>query len=385
MEESPMNTRIRHPIAAFVVALLIAPSSTLGQRLAQPAQPVTAAKAARSGVLAGTKRVKYVPNRAEALRSQITLRDAENAIAQNARKVAVSAVNPGPAPSPRAVAVPASAMSKSVTRPRVDAPAVTTPPGVWFVNNRERNFTLTPGGYVTIVGKGFGDGVGKASIFVPVNGGTLELPFRVIDWHDREIYALLPAGIRGVTDGPARLQVTTRPGTAYSLDAGKFVAAREEITVNVGLSHVIQLAPSPKWNATMGDDGRVDRVQDQACASGGTDRLYFKPQANGFVVSGVGWWTGREDTGDGDGRGNEGSRSFAPGYSFGDWSTGSIAVGRDRSAQVPTLTLNWGAWCSRSENSNNSPYSNATFSGFESTSNYQVEVSLIGPAGLRPF
>jgi hypothetical protein len=223
-------------------------------------------------------------------------------------------------------------------------------------------------------------------MFVIAQGGRLELPFQIIDWHDREIYAFVPAGIRGVADQSAPLQVTTRAGRAYPLDAGRFVAAREEITVNSGLGRVIWFVPGPTWSATLADDGRVDRTYGgDGCGSPGSDRLYFKPQQNGFVVSGIAWWTGREDTGDGDGNGNPGHRSFEPGYSFGDWGTGSMAVGRDRSAQVPTLTLNWGAWCSRSENTNNSPFSHATFSSFSSTSNYQVEVSLIGPAGLSPF
>jgi hypothetical protein len=215
-------------------------------------------------------------------------------------------------------------------------------------------------------------------MFVIALGGRLEIAFSVHDWHDREIYALVPAGIREVIDQPAVLQVTTRAGKAYSLNTGRFYAAREEITVNAGLGRVLQFSSSPNWNATMTDNGRVDRGGNgEGCPEQpGTDRLYFTPLANGYVVSGIGWWTGREDTGDGDGDGHGGSRSFSPGYSFGDWGTGTITVGRDR-VQVPTLPLNWGVWCRFIDS--------GQFSSTVSSSNYQVEVSLIGPAGLSPF
>jgi hypothetical protein len=337
-------------------------------------------------VLANTKQTKYAPNRAEVLQSQINVRDAENAIAQSARKVAAPAADAQSAATPptsvtalssRVVAVPASAMTIPATRSRVDAPAVMTPPGVWFVNNKEKNFTLTPGGYVTIVGKGFGDDVGKVSMFVLAQGGTLEIAFPVSEWHDREVYAFVPAGIRGIADQSTRLQVRTRSGTPYSLDTGTFYATREEITVNTGLGRVVQFSPSPSWDAALADNGRVDRSGEYCPKQAGADRLYFKPQANGFVVSSIAWWTGRQDTGDGDGYGNDGRRSFVPGYSFGEWGTGPIGVGRDRSAQVPTLSLNWGVWCSYSYRSG--------FSSNETESNYQIEVSLVGPAGLRPF
>jgi hypothetical protein len=349
--------------------------------------------------------MKYVPTRATELQLQATVRDAENTLAQGAHQKSVQqepttaaqhAVLTAPAagsasPSPatasmRMASVPAGTRLLPAPRSKVDTPAgmLNTPPGVWFVNDKDTGFRLTPGGNVTIFGKGFGDSAGTLN--AQMQSGA-KLAYRVSSWNDREIHATLPANIRGVPDQPAGVQVSTRDGKSYTLDGGKFYATREEITLNTNLGQVIQFAGAAHWNGTLADNGRVDREERGSnehpyfdCKSPGVDYLYFKPLLNGFVVSGIGGWFGRTDSGDGDGFGSDGNRVFTPGYSFGDWTTGSIAVARDHSVQVPMIPVNWGVWRS---------HSGQTLTQYgrpdECSSNYQVEVSLIGPAGMKPY
>jgi hypothetical protein len=387
------------PPAAPPASPVATPSSTT---LPAATQAPVARRAGTTEKLAGPKQVKYLPTRTTELQSQTTLRDAENALAQNSQKSGSTAqhgvlVATGAAPlsasattaSMRMTAVPAGGAATVVppaARPKVDTPAgvLNSPPGIWFVNDKDQGFHLTPGGNVTVLGKGFGDSAGALN--VQMQSGA-QVTYQVSSWNDREIHALLPANVRGVPDQPAGLRVHTRDGKNYALDGGKFYATREEITVNTNLAQVIQFAGAAHWGVTLADNGRVDREEDGTlahpdidCKAPGTDYLYFKPLPYGFVVSGIGGWFGRTDTGDGDGLGGHGNHLFTPGYSFGDWTTGSIAVARDHSVQVPMIPVNWGVWRS---------HAGATATQYGSpdlcSSNYQVEVSLIGPAGMKPF
>jgi hypothetical protein len=344
-----------------------------------------------SGVVASTRQSKYLPDRTETTQSQAMLRDSENAIAQNARKAAPTAhpaalTAPARAADPpgvRMAAMPASAALAPAGRSKADTPAgiFNSPPGIWFVNNKDKNFVLTPGGYVTILGKGFGAGMGEVNMFGHTNPGKLAL--QVIDWNDGEIYAVLPPGVRGYADQAARLQVVTRvAGQVYGLDTGRFYATREEITLGTSLSRAIDLHPSVTWAATIADDGRVDRVEDGSggndidCKSPGTDVLYFRPLPNGFVLTGISYWFGRTDSGDGDMDGKEGDRVFTPGYSVGDWGTSKVG-----SVAYTTLPVSFGVFRSH--------HAKALYNNFGSPdhceSTYQVELSVSGPAGVKPY
>lgn len=162
-------------------------------------------------------------------------------------------------------------------------------------------------------------------------------------------------------------------------DRGRFYATREEITLGTSLGRAIDLQADGGWAATLADNGRVDRVLnsdvDTRCASPGRDVLYFRPLPNGFVLTGVSWWTGRTDSGDGDMNGAGGSRVFTPGYSFGEW--GSYSRG---GVVSPNLPVFWGVF--RSHSSRQVAFGDILD---HCESSYQVELTVSGPAGLRPF
>lgn len=239
-------------------------------------------------------------------------------------------------------------------------------PGLWEVNGKPRNFVLSPGKPVTLTGLGFGGTMGQANAIGQFPGGALSL--RVVDWHDDQVDALLAPDVTGVPDQPVVVQVVTGGGKIYKLDGGRFYASRREITLTTGIPRMVRLAASGQ-PAAMSDDGVVSRVttgESINCFATGADTLTTVDPGRGFVVTGLGATWGRTDSGDGDEMGDAGSRTFSPGYGFGDWNGDSIRV-------------NWGVWRSHS-----SPY--GMLSGSDvCSSDYQISVSLSGPAGVQPF
>src|SRR6185437_4569359 len=245
------------------------------------------------------------------------------------------------------------------------------PDGIWFVNGKSRDFVITSGGNVVIAGKGFGSAQGRvlASGLSGFPGSAAAL--QVTAWTEFEIDAMLPVGIRGVPDlDGISAQVFTATGKSFTLGNGKFVAAREEITLTTQLDRLILFQASPAWPWTMATDGGVHRQRGGPCPSPGTDDLLFPPPPRGFEVSGISMQHGRTDSGDGD-------DSFTPGYSVGDLDTAVTAGGQT----AKHVRVNWGVFDSHT--SLNLILSQ--LSGDQCTSDYKVEVRLVGPAGLTPF
>lgn len=239
--------------------------------------------------------------------------------------------------------------------------------GIGAVNGKSHGFIVSPGGYLAIAGHGFGDSVGQANVIGQFPGGAALL--RVVDWRADEVYALLPPGLRGVVDQAVAIQLITREGKTYRIDRGQFVATRENVTVIAQIPRLVRFQSSPNWSIALADDGSVTRAagaESMNCASPGTDVLTTVDPGRGFVVTGLTARWGRTDSGNGDNNGDDGSRTFSPGYGFGAWQGDSISV-------------SWGVW-----RSHTSPY--ILLSGYDvCESDYQIAVVLTGPAGVAPF
>jgi|GEM_PF-5049030 len=353
---------------------------------------------AAHGVMANDKLVSYRPTHNQIVRAQLTLLADENAIAQSVRRKSAvgsqfSEVAPIVAENVNVRDRGAQLQPSFSTGVSVRAPSTTShvnavlnaPDGIYYVNRKDRNFLITPGGYLTIQGKGFGDTVGEVNVFGRTSLGKLAL--QVIDWHDDEIYALLPPGLRGMPDQKAKLQVITRAGKPYLLDEGNFFAAREEVLLTNQLQRVFRLEESANWPISNGhDDGSIYREENGGlggsgidCKKPGTDRIIFLPLPNGFEVTGVVMTHGRTDAGDGDEFGNSGGRVFFPGYSLGEWRDESVALDRLRSTTQSVLYVNWGVW----RNHTSQTLGSGLFDECESS--YVLAVSVVGPAGVTPL
>jgi hypothetical protein len=240
--------------------------------------------------------------------------------------------------------------------------------GILRVNRRERGWHVTPGGFLTIDGQGFGDTIGEVKVFGQFENGPLAL--NPIDWRKEQIYAQLPVGIRGVIDQDVQVQVVTAARKKHRFEGGRFIATRgEEFVVTSGIHRLIRHS-SGGWNAAMGDDGRVHRWTAGTnidCPRPGFDNLTTLDPGRGFTVTGLGAHFGRTDSGEGDEDGMAGNRTFFPGYDFGPW------AGDD-------LHILWGVW-----RSHTSPRFGGILDGVDvCRSDYQIEVSVQGPLGV-PF
>ncbi len=238
--------------------------------------------------------------------------------------------------------------------------------GILQVNRRERGWHVTPGGFLTIDGQGFGDTMGEVKIFGPLLGAPLAA--NPVDWKKEQIYAQLPFGIRGVVDQDVQLQVVTAARKTHRFDGGRFIATRgEEFVVTTGIHRLIRQS-SGGWSAPMDDNGRVDRWTAGTnidCPKPSFDNLRALDPGRGFVVTGLSAHFGRTDSGEGDQDGMAGSRTFFPGYAFGPW------AGND-------IHITWGVW-----RSHTSPSFGGVLDGVDvCRSDYQIEVSVQGPLGV---
>jgi hypothetical protein len=257
------------------------------------------------------------------------------------------------------------------------AAALKLEPGISDVNRKTAGFILAPGGYLTIDGYDFGDGMGQVNV---IGGGLPSgaLALRVVDWHTGQIYAFLPGPLRGLLDQDVALQVVTRDGKTYRLNGGKFVATREEVTITNGIGRLVRVygAPPIVGMGVGSEDGHVFREtvgKNIACFQPGQDVLAMVDPGRGFVVVGLSFRWGRTDSGDRDGTGSAGNRMFFPGYSFGDWYT-AFPLG-------DCIKVKWGVW-----RSHHSPSVFGDSAQDWCQSSYQVSsVTLSGPAGVAPF
>jgi hypothetical protein len=247
---------------------------------------------------------------------------------------------------------------------------VTRTPGIGLVNGHGGGFKVTPGAYLTIAGFEFGDAKGQVNLignFPPSGVAALT----IVDWKAGSIYALLPTGLRGVLDQTVILQIVTAAGRTYRHDGGSFVATREDTTVTTNIRRFVKFQSGPTWSAELDESGSLDRRtggDNINCPAVGSDTLTMLDPGKGFLVTGFNMnWNGRTDSGDGDQNGFDGSRTFTPGYSLGDWNGPSIpirwGVSRSHTSAVVTQTPAYD-FCS---------------------SSYAITVNLQGPAGVSPF
>lgn len=256
--------------------------------------------------------------------------------------------------------------SRSVLGARIIG-AVNKTPGIAAVNGKATGFVLTPGAYLTVGGVDLGDTMGQLNIVGNFPGGALAP--RIVDWKNNSVYALLPDGIKGVLDQPVTVQVVTAARKTHRHEGGRFHATREDVTVTTNIPRFLKFQSGPSWGATMDANGQVfrfDTGESINCKAAGADTLTIIDPGKGFVVTGLSAdWSGRTDSGDGDANGFDGSRTYSPGYGFGEWSGNSIQV-------------KWGVW--RSHESSNG----ALKSSDECDSIYKISVTLSGPAGVTP-
>ncbi len=267
-----------------------------------------------------------------------------------------------------AVSGEAQASRPATTGPGRPLHTIMKTPGIATVNGKSSGFRVTPGAYLTINGDAFGDTMGQANLIGNFPGGAAAL--RVVDWKAESVYALLPAGLTGVVDQNVSLQLVTSAGKTYRHDGGSFVATRAPQTETTNIPRFLKFTSGPTWNWTMDASGAVNRVatgEHINCAAVGADTLTLVDLPKGFVVTEVDAnWTGRTDSGDGDMNGDGGSRTYAPGYGFGDWTGNSVPV-------------RWGVW-----RNHTSPYG-AISGGDMCLSTYQISLIVVGPAGVSPF
>ena len=331
------------------------------------------------------------PHRSDLLRAQSTVLAEQNQLAQAARR-AVS--GPMSLPSPRGDTLQKpGALAASTLAPR--GPSLATKvaqrddgksfaPGIHTVNGKEQGINLTPGAYLTVNGYGFGDTVGSLALLTSVAQSRIEL--QIVDWHDNEVYALFPPGLRGLPDQSAKVQLTTRPGKIYLFDGAQFYGTREEVLVEKSLARVFRLEAGQSWpEAALEDNGAVLRLDGSYaagfdCKAPGTDRVVFLPLPKGFEVTGVVFWHGRTDTGDGDDHGHAGSRAFFPDYSLGDWREEGAPIDRFSSKPHSVLHVSWGVW-----RSHTSPTAFDQHPSDVCQSYYRLAVSVMGPAGVPVY
>ncbi len=345
----------------------------------------------RPALIPSTRTASYSPHRGELLRAQSTLVAQQNQLAQAARR-AVSGQMTLPAPRGDTLQKP-GALAASTLAPR--GPSLATKVaqrddgksfalGIHTVNGQEEGVRLTPGAYLTVDGFGFGDTVGSLALLTSVAQSRLEL--QIVDWHDHEVYALFPPGLRGLADQSAKVQLITRAGKIYLLDGAEFYGTREEVLVEKNLTRLLRLEAGQSWpDALLDDTGSVWRWDGRLaeafdCKAPGTDRIVFLPLPKGFEVTGVVFWHGRTDSGDRDANGYQGGRTFFPGYSLGDWNDEGAPIDRFSSKAQSVLHVNWGIW-----REHTGPFWGTDNPSDFCESDYRLAVSVIGPAGVPVY
>jgi hypothetical protein len=233
-----------------------------------------------------------------------------------------------------------------------------SPAEIWLVNGKRQDFLITPGGYLTISGKGFGDAIGSANVIGAFPGGAA--PLRIIDWRDDEVYALLPEGLRGALDQRATVQIITQAGITHRIDGGRFVAAREEVVLTQNLRRLVSVESAGKWPADMDGNAAVIRTRRFGavhCPYPDTDYLSFSRPANQYQIVGVSMQ--RVDPTPAL---QAPFSDFVGDYTFGEWG-----------ARLP---VNWGVW-------ETTP--TLTGTDWECNSGYRIDsITVFGPAGMSP-
>ena len=277
-----------------------------------------------------------------------------------------------------------SLRSANLNQPSLVYEAQHPTPGIYTVNGKKTGFVLSPGANVIIKGAGFGNAKSVA-VIRGLPKGDIELT--VVNWHDNEIWAQIPATpntMSGLPDGAVAVVVYGQHnGTQqYRLDGGTFYANRADFIVTGGtvtrffqmqfdpnapaLEPVSNFTPPGDYERDFYDIGD-DPSKLNRCWSPGTDYLTTIDPGRGFVVTALTFTWGPTDSGNGDLEGREGDRTFAPGYSLGDWNGN-------------TLPVRWGVWHMHTSPHIFDPSYDDCISEYVVTS-----VILTGPAGISPF
>jgi hypothetical protein len=256
-------------------------------------------------------------------------------------------------------------------------------PGIFSVNGKSSGFIFSPGNFVTIKGAGLGNSSltrNKGAVGIISSafaGGFLRL--NVQAWRDDEIDAQLPSGIRGVPDTAVAVQVTTANGQTYLHSGGTFYATREAIPVTTNLNNIIQIQFDNRWipsydPSTASVERYAGLTAQGSCPAPGLDQLTYADPGKGFVVSGLNYLWGPTDSGTYNLDGHSITATFTPGYAVGNSFTNNVPISwgvtRWHYAPVHTCIL---FFCSD------------VGSPDDCWSQYQVAVTLTGPAGVVPF
>jgi hypothetical protein len=357
--------------------------TTVGAIRKQVAQRQAVQDALRAGKLPpGWKATKsatvYSPQRAQLLSASVTLRNLSRTEAAAALK---AAPQKAATTSPSVLSPLANKAAREPATTAMARPKTELKPGIFLVNGKHKGVQFTPGGTYTIDGLGFGTTLGQVDLVskqFPTGSQALQVSTQ---WSDGQVQAILPETIRGVPDMPVTLRVTTRDGTLFSLDA-QFYAAREELTLSMvdaslPAQRLFKLDlgrpanwPSPYvWTNTIGRGLRGDNIN---CPSPGRDTLTPTLSAgwNLASVTIVGNTPAQPDP-KSDEHGDDGSTTVTGSYGVADW---KILQGSEQ------IVLQWAVF-----RSHTSPTGLISGGADDCTSNYSIQATLIGPAGLKPF
>jgi hypothetical protein len=185
----------------------------------------------------------------------------------------------------------------------------------------------------------------------------------------------------------------------FRLKNGRFVAERAEVTVIPFDSdpYFPSWALGGDWSAAVGSSITYDRatgmrvrLQDGesiTCKPAGADVLTWRRNGwNGFVLVALTAQWGPTDSGDKDANGYAGSRTFFPGYGFGEWNGDSIPV-------------RWGVWRSHTSPANSVGAPASAEAVFQPSlgvyasspsydvcrSQYAIQAIVSGPRGVPPY
>lgn len=277
------------------------------------------------------------------------------------------------------------ALSQVSQQPSEQFVAQNLPPGIAIVNGYSKGVQFTPGGLYTLIGSGFGNTVGSVDLVSPhLPGGRLGLP--VTQWSERQLQAQFPEPVSGIPDQPVTLRVTTRTGTLFTKDV-QFYATRQPVTLgDVDLRQAFDLtlgAPND-WSETLTNGNAITRTKSGNnidCPSIGKDLLRPRlPQGWALVEVAVNTWLPTQGNPNKDVYGSDGDTVVSGTYNI--TPTGNQAfevtwgVLRSHSTQYLLGSTRFGG----------NDYGSLAWQGNDGcVSEYNVELTVVGPAGVMPF
>lgn len=273
-------------------------------------------------------------------------------------------------------------------QPSRDFVAQNLKPGIAVVNGHSKDVQFTPGGLYTVIGSGFGEAVGEADLIGQnLPGGRLGL--QITQWNDRQMQVQLPEPMSGIADQPVTLRVTTRGGALFTMNV-KFYATREPLTLSgnnldVTQAFELSLGNANDWDQAYPNAGAITRTKSGhniGCPNVGQDLLRTKlPQGWAMIEVAINSWLPTQGNSNKDFFGEDGDTVVSGSYSI---------------TQIPagitnqTYEVRWGVLRSHSTYGFNLlPTFHGDGFGWYGTdgcvSEYSIEATLVGPAGLQPW